>query len=86
MDMGFSVVVLDDGVDVRDLATSLDEGCLGLVDNFVRSRIVLEPDNGGLLLVNGEGAGQDGKRGSEIGERSHDDDNKDWFRILEQRW
>lgn len=69
---GFLVCrILDDGVDVRDLATSLDDVVLGLVDDRVGGVLVLEPDDGRLGLVNTEHAGDNGEGGNDESERAH---------------
>lgn len=64
---------LDDGVDVGDLATCLDNRVLDLVNNRVGGVGILEPDDGGLGLVNGKGAGHKGEGGDEAREDLHFD-------------
>ncbi|KAI6768928.1 hypothetical protein HG531_011117 [Fusarium graminearum] len=54
-----------------DLAASLLESVFALFDNGIRCGFVLEPDDGRLLLINGEDAGNNCKRSSDKGEESH---------------
>lgn len=61
----------NDGVDVGDLATGLDDVVLGLVDDRVGGVLVLEPDDGRLGLVNTEDTGDHGEGGNDESEGAH---------------
>jgi hypothetical protein len=67
------VCALDDGVNMSDLSTSLNEGVFALIDDAVRGRLVLEPDNSRLLLINSQGAWGNRESGGDKGKESHVD-------------
>lgn len=56
---------------MSNLAAGLDESVLALVDDAIRGGLVLEPDDGRLLLFNGEGTWNNRERGSDKRKKSH---------------
>lgn len=56
-----------------NLATSIDERLLDVGDDRVRRSLILEPNDGRLLLVDGESARQDGQSSNDGREELHDD-------------
>ena len=71
---------------MSDLAAGLDKSILALVDDVVGSSLVLEPNNSRRLLLNSEDAGNDRKRGSDKGKKSHDDSGIGDDKIDEELW
>lgn len=63
---------------MSNLSAGLDDGILGLVDDRIRSVLVLEPDDSCLLLIKSERAGKDGESGSEERERLHVGECGEW--------
>jgi hypothetical protein len=62
---------------MSDLSASLDEGVLALIDDVVGGRLVLEPDDSRLLLINSQGAWDHRESGGDKGEESHVDSGID---------
>jgi hypothetical protein len=56
---------------MSNLSASLNEGIFALIDDAVGSRLVLEPDNSRLLLINSEGAWNNRESGGDKGKESH---------------
>jgi hypothetical protein len=56
---------------VSNLAAGLDESFLALVDDAIRGGLVLEPNDGRLLLFNSEGTWNNRERGSDERKKSH---------------
>lgn len=56
---------------MSDLAPSIDNPLSGLIDYGIRGIRVVKIDNGGLFLVDGDGAGKYGQEGGKLMEDLH---------------
>lgn len=58
-------------INMRDLATSIGNSLSGLIDYGIRGIRVVKVDDGGLFLVDSDGAGKNGKEGGKLRENLH---------------
>lgn len=63
--------VLDDCVYVGNLAASVKDGLLGVLDRGVGRGLVLKPNDDRLLRLDGESARENGERRGEKGDGLH---------------